>query len=71
MHTMGTCFVGRVRDVRQIGEAQIGEGAADIVEFKSRVSGHEATEKASRIQVWQGVSDWQLANRFQRDIDWW
>ena len=26
MHTMGTSFVGMVRDVRQIAEAQIGEG---------------------------------------------
>jgi len=38
-----------------------------MVEFKAQVSGHEATEKASRIQVWQGLSDWQLANRFERD----
>ena len=33
MHTMGTSFVGKVRDVEQIAEAQIGEGVADIVEF--------------------------------------
>ena len=26
MHTLGTSFVGKVRDVRQIAEAQIGEG---------------------------------------------
>jgi len=26
MHTMGTSFVGKVRDVRQIAEALIGEG---------------------------------------------
>ena len=34
MHTMGTSFVGKVRDVRQIAEAQIGQGVADMVEFK-------------------------------------
>jgi len=32
---MGTSFVGKVRDVRQIPEAQIGEGVADMVEFDS------------------------------------
>jgi len=67
MHTMGTSFVGKVRDVRQIAEAQIGEGVADMVEFEAQVSGHEATEKANRIQAWQGLSDWQLADRFDRD----
>ena len=35
MHTMGTSFVGKVRDVRQIAEAQIGERVADMVEFKA------------------------------------
>jgi len=49
MHTMGANFVRKVRDVRQIAEAQIGEGAADMVEFEAQVSGHEATEKANRI----------------------
>jgi len=29
MHTMGTSFVGKVRGVRQIAEAQIGEGMVD------------------------------------------
>jgi len=40
-----------------------------MIEFKAQVSGHEATEKASIIQVWQGLSDWQpeLADRFDRD----
>ena len=52
MHKMGTSFVGKVRDVRQIAEAQIGEVVADMVDFKAQVSGHEATEKASRIQAW-------------------
>jgi len=33
MHTMGTSFVGKVRDVWQIVEAQIGEEVANIVEF--------------------------------------
>ena len=67
MHTMGTSFVGKVRDVRQIAEAQIGEGVADMVKFEAQVSGHEATEKANRIQAWQGLLDWQLADRFDRD----
>jgi len=66
-HTMGTRFIGKVRDVRQIAEAQIGEGVAEMVEFNAQVNGHEATEKASRIQVWQGLSDWQLADRFDKD----
>jgi len=29
--------------------------------------GHEATEKANRIQAWQHLSDWQLVDRFERD----
>ena len=66
-HTMGTSFVGKVRGVRQIAQAQIGEGVAEMVEFNAQVNGHEATEKASRIQVWQGLSDWQLADRFDKD----
>ena len=36
MHTMGTSFVGKVREVRQIAEAQIGEGVADMVEFEAQ-----------------------------------
>jgi len=64
---MGTRFVGIVRDVRQIAEAPIGEGVADMVEFKAQVNWHEATEKANRIQAWQGLSNWQLADRFDRD----
>jgi len=67
MHTMGTSFIGKVRDVRQIAEAQIGEGVADMVEFEAQVNGHEATEKANRIQARQGLLDWQLADRFDRD----
>jgi len=67
MHTMGTSFVGKIRDVQQIAEAQIGEGVADIVEFEAQLNGHEATEKANRIQSWQGLLDWQLADRFDRD----
>ena len=49
---------------------QIGEGLADMVEFEAQVSGHEATEKARNrimIQAWQGLLDWQLADRFNRD----
>jgi len=57
MHTMGTSFVGKVRDVRQIAEAQIGEGVADMVEFEAQVNGHAATEKAKRIQAWQRLLD--------------
>jgi len=57
MHTMGTSFVGKVRDVWQIAEAQIGEGVANMVEFEAQVSGHEATEKANRIQAGQGLLD--------------
>ena len=49
MHTMGTSFVGKIRDVQQIAEVQIGEGVANLVEFKVQVSGHEATRKTSRI----------------------
>ena len=51
-HTIGTSFVGKVRNVRQKAEAQIGEGVAGMVEFKAQVNGHEATEKANRIQAW-------------------
>jgi len=54
-HTMGPSFVRDVRDVQQIAEAQIGEEVADVVEFKAKVSVHEATEKANRIQAWQGL----------------
>jgi len=67
MHMMGTSFFGKVRDVRQIAEAQIGEGVADMVEFEAQISGHKATEKANRVQVWQGLLDWQLVDRFDRD----
>ena len=57
MHMMGTSFVGKVRDMWQIPEAQIGEGVADMVEFEAQINGHEATqtEKANRIQAWQGL----------------
>jgi len=67
MHTMGTSFVAKVRDVQQIAEVQIGEGVADMVEFEAQVSGNEATEKANRIQAWQGLLDWQFADSFDRD----
>jgi len=42
-------------------------GGGRQVEFKAQVNGHEATEKSNRIQAWQGLSDWQLANRFEKD----
>jgi len=64
---MGTSCVGKLRNVRKIAEAQIGEGVAEMVGFQAQVIGHEATAKANRIQAWQGLSDWQLANRFDRD----
>jgi len=68
MHTMGASFVGKVRDVQKTAEAQmIGEEVADMVEFKAQVNGNETTEKANRIQAWQGHLDWQLADRFDRD----
>jgi len=67
MHVMGTNFVGTVRNLRQIAEAQIGKGVADMVEFKAQINGQEATEKANRIQAWQSLLDWQLADRFDRD----
>jgi len=67
MHTMRTSFVGKVRDVRQIVEVQIGGGVADMVEFEAQVSGHEATGKANIIQAWQVLLDWQLADRFDRN----
>jgi len=69
-YTIGTrlsSFVGKVRDVRQIAEAQIKEGLAVMVEFRAQVNGCGATEKANRIQAWQGLSDWQLADRFDRN----
>ena len=53
--------------MRQVVEAQIEGGVADMVEFEAQVSGHEATEKANRIQAWQVLLDWQLADRFDRD----
>ena len=53
--------------MRHIAEAQTVEGVADMVEFEAQVSGHEATEKANRIQAWQDLLDWQLADRFDRD----
>jgi len=67
MHTMGTSFVGKVRGVRQIAEAQIGDGVTDMLEFKAQVSRHEATKKANRIQTCQHLADWQFANRFERN----
>ena len=67
MHTMSTSFVGKVRDVWQIAEAQIGEGVVNMVKFKAQVNGHEVTEKANRMQAWQGLSNWQLADTFDRD----
>ena len=55
---MGTSFVGKSRDVRQIVGAQIGEGVAYMMEFKAQVNGHDATNMVNRIQAWQGLLDW-------------
>jgi len=38
-----------------------------MVEFEAQVNGHEVTWLANRIQAWQGLSDWQLADRFNKD----
>jgi len=54
----------KARDVQQAAEEQIGEWVANLVENKAQVNGHEATEKANRIQAWQGLLDLQLAGRF-------
>jgi len=67
MHTMGTSFVGKARDVRQIAEAQIGVGVADMVEFKAQAGGLETAEKSCRIRAWQHLSEWQIADKFERN----
>jgi len=51
MHTMGTSFVGRVRDVQQMADAQNGERGGDMQEFQAQGIGHEANEKADTIQA--------------------
>jgi len=38
-----------------------------MVKFKAQVNGHEVTKKANRIQAWQGLSNWQLADTFDKD----
>ena len=53
--------------MRQIEEAQFEERVADMVEFEAQVNGYEATEKANRIQAWQVLLDWLLADGFNRD----
>ena len=53
--------------MRQIAEAQIEEGVADMVEFEAQVNRHEAIEKANRIEACKGLLDLQLADRFDRD----
>jgi len=47
-HTMG----GKIEVMLHTTETHIAEGIADMVEFQAQVSGHEATEKAGRIQAW-------------------
>ena len=39
----------------------------NMVKFKAQVNGHEATEKANRIQAWQSLLDLQLADKFDKD----
>jgi len=63
MHRMGTSFIGKVRDVRQTAEAEM--GVPNMVEFRTHLNGHGATEKANIIKAWQGLLDWQLADRFK------
>jgi len=65
-HTMGTSFIEKVRDVPQIAEAQIGEGVADMVEFKAQVNGHEATKRPKQSKpgrVFQTGSRRQIRQR--------
>jgi len=38
-----------------------------MVKFEAQVNGHGATKKANTIQAWQSLSDWQLADRFDKD----
>jgi len=60
IHTMVASFVSKARDVRQMADAQNGEGVSDIVEFRAQVSRHKATEKAGRIHagsIFQTPSD--------------
>ena len=51
MHTMGQSFVGKVRDVRQIAEAQIVDGLADMVEFKAQVKGQQNPSLAGSFRL--------------------
>jgi len=51
MHKMGTSFIGKERDLRQIADAQNGGGGGGILQFQKQVNGHEMNEKASRIQA--------------------
>ena len=46
MCTMVSSFVGNVRIVRQMADAQNGEAGPDMVEFQAQVSKHEVNEKA-------------------------
>jgi hypothetical protein len=68
---MATSFVRKVRDVRQIAEAQIGEGVADMVKFKAQVNGHEAPKRPTECKpgkVFQtGSSPTDSTHRFDKD----
>ena len=49
--------------MRQVAKAQIGEGVADMVEFKAQVRGHEATVKGQQNPSLTG--SFRLATRLQ------
>jgi len=51
MQTMDIRLVRKVRYAQHMVDAHNGEGGPDIVELQAQVSGHEAAEKASRIQA--------------------
>jgi len=63
-HTMSTSFVRKVRDVQQIEESQIGEGVADMVEFKAQVMGMQGLKRPTEskpgkvFQTGSLLTDW-------------
>ena len=70
MHVMRESFVGAVKDARRATGKKIKEGElGSIVEFPTQARGHEASEKANlnRVQRYQTLSDWQLADRLAKD----
>jgi len=83
------CFIRRTVSALTSGLSRYSAHPADCIlpilvrklavgVFPATVNGHEATEKANRIQAWQGLSDWQLDDRFVKDrpvlllpVSWW